>query len=243
MKYSFVFCYRDREAHLKITCKELSNFLRSQHMNVEFIIAEQADRNKFRRGNLLNEGARIATGDILVLHDIDYLPSGIYHRTYYDEDLMPDIFLPISKVEFLNNDFTYKKIEDIPSGYRHFKDGVDENFFGGIEVFKRDIFFHINGFPANMIGWGEEDRALRERIIFYGYTAMRGSSKFYALEHKDNGPPLTDPDFINNIKMANNWKSYLNNGINTKRATVKEIECPYPELEIDKWIQCTNFEE
>lgn len=233
MKYSFIFCYRNRETHLNITIPRI----RELHPDAEIIVVEQNDTKKFRRANLLNEGARNATGDILILHDIDYYPTDtvVYH------DGVSDVYLPVKFVEFVYNSLEPKPLLEVPGGYRHFKDGVDSNFFGAVEVFTREAFFTINGFSPNYVGWGFEDADLRERISHYGLKVTRSQTgKFLALDHPDSGPSFQDQDFLNNIHRAQNWQRDLKQGVKTQPVTAERVVPKHKE--VDVWVMATDFD-
>jgi hypothetical protein len=232
MKYSFIFCYRNRETHLNITIPRI----RDLHPDAEIIIVEQNDQKKFRRANLLNEGARVATGDILILHDIDYYPTD--NVMYYDGT--SDVFLPVKQVEFVYNTLAPKPLSEVPGGYRHFKDGVDANFFGAVEVFTREAFFTINGFSPLYVGWGFEDSDVRERIHHYGLTVIRGNGQFLALDHPDSGPTFQDQDFLNNIHRSQNWQRDLAHGVKTQPSHAEQVVPKHKE--VDKWIMATEFD-
>lgn len=248
MKYSFIFCYRNRFEHLLITIPRI----RELYPDAEVIIAEQADDKKFRRANLLNEGARIATGDILVLHDIDHYPKDVL---YYDEKIAPDVFLPIRRVVHVYNDLMEKPIDQVPGGYRHFRDAVDNNFFGGVISFKRDAFFRINGFSPSYVGWGFEDADLRGRVQLNHLKAVRAPKEFglfYALDHPDSGPDMNDSDFKRNIDMSINPKLFSHLGINNchpakiedadLKSKIQAFGIMIPKFEITRWIYCSEFD-
>ena len=246
MKYSFVFCYRNRPEHLAITIPRI----RELYPDAEIIVAEQADDKKFRRANLLNEGARIATGDILVLHDIDYYPKDVvyYDSGHNDFAHGPDVYLPVHRVVFMYNHLEEKPIEEVPGGYRHFRDAVDSNFFGGVITFKKESFMKINGFSPDYIGWGFEDADLRGRVYINHLKVIRTpkeSGLFWALDHVDSGPAQGDPDFQRNIEMASSPLAFAHRGINNCHpAKIEECDLSpeHAALGITKWIRCSEFD-
>lgn len=235
MKYSIIFCYRNRKEHLNIIVPRIKEvFCDTDH---EIIVVEQDDDRKFRRGNLLNVGAKVASGEVLIFHDVDYYPTN--NVTYYDGT--SDVYLPVKRVEFVLNDLSPRPVEEIPGGYQHFKDGVDDNFFGAVEVFRREAFFKVNGFNPLYVGWGFEDTDLRERIYHYGLTISKNADNlFYALEHVDSGPSFDDPDFRSNIHRSQAWSRYLSAGVKNQYSSVRMIE-PNHKL-VDKWIMATEFD-
>jgi glycosyl transferase family 7 (putative galactosyltransferase) len=232
-KYSFIFCYRNRETHLNIVVPRI----RTLYLDAEIIIVEQNDTKKFRRANLLNEGAKSASGDILVVHDIDYYPHDAVE--YYDD--RSDVFLPVRRVVFCYNDLTPKPLEEVPGGYRHFKVGVDADFFGGVTTFTKDAFFAINGFSPLYVGWGFEDADLRERIKHYRLSVQRSANNmFSALDHPDSGPTFQDQDFINNIHMSQQWARHLDIGVKNQPSHIENITPKHPM--VDKWLLASEFD-
>lgn len=241
MNVSVIFPYRDRLEHLKVTLPRIHQVLTGQGHHCEFIVVEQNDNRKFRRANLLNEGARVASGDVLVLHDIDYYP--VSDTTEYFRDGL-DVFLPVRRVEFVRNDLTPRPTADVPGGYRHFKISVDADFFGGISSFTREAFLTINGFSSKFVGWGFEDADLRERVQHYKLKVERSDDNlFYALEHADSGPPPNDPDFHRNVHLWHIWRENLSHGLSTNVAKVEEVIRPV-DLDIPnfRWLKATGFD-
>lgn len=236
IKYSIIICYRNREAHLKINVPRIHKVFTDLNVDFEIIVVEQNDYNPFCRGQLFNEGARVSMGDVLIFHDVDHYPTDGVNYINFDTD----VFLPITKVVYVDKNLDPKPTDAVPSGYRHFKDGVDANFFGGISIFKRDKFFEINGFSNVYVGWGLEDADLRERVQYYKLSMSRATDNtFFALDHPDSGVPSTDPHFQNN-NMAFGMRFYLlKYGVNSQVAEV--VNAAPPMKEIHKWIKVTDF--
>lgn len=238
MQISIVICYRNRPDHLRILVPRLRDvFSKYPH---EIIVVEQNDDKKFRRANLLNVGAVYAKGEWIALHDVDYYPMGTLGEDLEYWNYAADVYLPVKRVEFVRNDLSPRPIEDIPGGYRHFKNGVDDDFYGGVEVFNRDAFFLINGFSPMFTGWGFEDVDLRHRIKAHKLVVMRAPNNlFYALDHVDSGPAANDPDFTRNIQLAQQYESYKHAGVNNMPFEAHEID---PKEGVDKWYLATSFD-
>ena len=233
---SIIFCYRDtnqpyRWDQLNVTIPRIKELLKdSPH---QIVVVEQDDDLPFRRGNLLNEGVLASSGEIVVLSDIDYYPKEV---EYWEGNT--DVFLPVKKVQWVNNDLTPVPEEQIPSGYRHFKDGVDENFHGGVIAFKRQKFLSINGFNPLYVGWGLEDADLRERIAAGKLRVKRSKGNiFYALNHPDTGAMA---DLNHNNQVYTQWQLFREYGVNTQRATRKDVQPRHPM--VDLWIKATEFQ-
>lgn len=236
MKYSIIICYRNREAHLSVNVPRIYQHFSESGVDFEIIVVEQFDSDPFCRGQLFNEGAKIANGNVLIFHDVDHYPTDEVNYTEFTSD----VFLPISKVIYVDNTLNPKPIEKVPSGYRHFKDGVDSNFFGGVLAIKKEKFFEINGFCNVYVGWGLEDADIRERITNHKLSVTREKhNTFLALDHPDSGPPPDDEHFINNMRAFEFRYQLLKYGVNSQLADVVEISPPMTE--IHKWIRVTNF--
>lgn len=238
---SFIIPYRNREEHLRTLLPHLQMYMAGTPYEV--IVVEQRDDLGFRRGTLFNIGAQHASGDILIFHDVDHIiRTGTYIPTHDNWD----VFLPIERVEYVTTridsgtrEFNSKPLEEIPPGYRHFKDGVDANFFGGITVIKKAAFEKINGFDPRLECWGNDDAILRERITHYGLRWKRSTDGlFYALDHADNGFKGHEPEFQHNLKATSEWNLHLNRGLTDNYSeNVLKIHT-YPT---EKWIDVTFY--
>ena len=236
MQYSIVISYRNRENHLAINIPRLHEYFTKLNVDFEIIVVEQNDSEPFCRGQLFNEGVKIAKGDVIIIHDIDHYPTDETNYT----DFTTDVFLPIAKVIYVDNNLQPKPLDKVPSGYRHFKDGVDSDFFGGVLIIKKDKFFEINGFSNVYVGWGLEDADIRERILHYGLSIKRSDTNtFFALDHPDSAPTPGDVNFLNNNQAFMYRGQLLKYGIKSQLADVEEVVPPMKE--INRWIQVTNF--
>lgn len=234
MKYSIIVCYRNREDHLKKFVPHIREHFKD--LDHEIIIVEQSDLYPFRRGCLLNDGAKRATGDILVLHDVDYLPDS--NTTYWATDQM-DVYQPVKRVNFINMDGTARPENDIPSGYRHFSTSVDDNFYGAVTCITKEAFFKINGFNPLYEGWGLEDADLRERIKQANLTVVRGNGTFSALPHVDSFPGMADQKFQQNTNMFNEWQKWTQYGVSNSFPSFADDIEKAQEAGVDLWTEST----
>jgi glycosyltransferase involved in cell wall biosynthesis len=231
---SIIVCYRNREEHLTAFVPHIRKHFGDQPH--EIIVVEQADDVRFRRGNLLNEGAKIARGDVIALHDVDYLPDAT--TTYWADGC--DVFRPAKRVNFVLMDGSPRPEADVPSGYRHFKDGVDDDFFGAVTVFSKSAFRRINGFNPLYDGWGLEDADLRERINLYGLKVARGNGTFSALPHTDSFPGLQDEGFQHNQQIFASWKNFVEFGLDTTFPINSESTEKAARWGVDRWIESVH---
>ena len=237
MKYSIIIPYRDRQSHLELMLPRLQEVFKNKQYEV--IISEQNDNNNFNLANTQNIGAQYATGDIIILHQVDYYPTDDVSYEVGDQPL-----LPAKKGIFVNKDFTYRDINDIPGGYRNWNNEIDPGFYGGVVAMKKEQWDKINGINPLYKGWGNEDEDLRERFKWAGYNPVRNEiGTFLCLYHEDNGniavkPKEQQQDFIEGRKIYANAYNYRHLGYKNVTADVEEYETG---IENVRWIKSTNY--
>lgn len=233
MKYSIIIPYRNRQNHLETFLPKLVEHFRPDP-DYEIIVCNQNDSKKFRRGNLLNVGAKQANGDVLIFHDVDHVPDETV--VYWEPGF--DVYYPIGKMKYLGPDGISPRT-DIPSGYVGLETDAS-NHWGGVCSITRTAFEKINGFNWKYKGWGAEETDFYNRSLRENLKIGRGAGLFYALDHKDSCPSLEDEDFQRNIWTAQNWLRFLQYGANNQPETVEEINSPFNDV---RWINCTDFDE
>ena len=204
----------------------------------EIIIVEQDDSFPFRRGCLLNDGAKRATGDILVLHDVDYLPDA--NVAYWDDNAV-DVYQPVQRVDFVNMDWSPRAPEDIPSGYRHFSNSVDSDFYGAVTCITKEAFFKINGFNPLYEGWGLEDADLRERIRFHNLKSYRGNGSFSALPHTDSFPGTNNEKFQRNQQLFAERQKWVSYGVSNSFPVINDNADKAEAAGVDLWTETTGW--
>lgn len=234
-KFSVIIPFRDRHEHLSVLVPHLRDFASGRGMDLEIIVAEQADDEPLRRGALRNEGARVATGDIFVLHDVDYLPGD--DVVYWAEDA--DVFRPVQRVEFITMEGNQRLDEDVPSGYRHFKKTIDNNFFGGVLCIRSDVYRMINGYNPMYRGWGLEDDDFRERIVRNKLRVLSGTGLFRALPHPDSF--RNDDLFRQNQMLFQNREAFNNIGMNCGTLVVNTNYEKQKKYKVDRWLEVTQW--
>ena len=73
MKYSIIIPYRNREEHLEVLLPRLQDKFADK--DYEIIISEQANEDNFQIAIVNNIGFKEATGDVIILHQVDYYPA------------------------------------------------------------------------------------------------------------------------------------------------------------------------
>jgi len=236
-KYSIIIPYRDRQSHLEVLLPRLQEVF--QDKNYEIIISEQNDLDNFNLANTQNIAAQYSTGNIIVLHQVDYYPTNDVSYEIKDQPV-----LPAKYGIFVNNDLTKRAYEDIPGGYRKWETGIDDNFYGGVIIMRKEHWDKINGINPLYKGWGNEDEDLRERFKWAGYTPKRNKiGTFYCLYHEDNGDISKKPldqqqDFIEGRKIYTNAFEYRHIGYKNVKADVEEFKTGIDNV---RWIKSTNY--
>jgi len=187
--------YRNREKQLKYYLKHTVPLLKKHIPNGKVIIVEQCNNKLFNRGCLINIGIKEYQNKTMhyMTHDVDINPT---------EEFIIKHYVPSVPVKTINGIY-------IPF----------DSFLGGIIKTQSETFFHINGFPNNIWGWGAEDKALHARAVFYNINIQKNilhndaNKDKYLLHFKDTN----DKNEINNLsnleryKIANN-KNIFNSG-------------------------------
>lgn len=237
MKYSIIIPYRDRKDHLEVLIPALLKQFDGK--DFEIIVSEQNDTDNFNLSNTQNIGVQQATGDVIILHQVDYCPT-----TDVSYEITDQPVLPARKGVFVNNDLTLRDYYDIPGGYRNWQEEIDEAFYGGVVIMTREQWNTINGLNPLYKGWGNEDEDLRERFKWAGYKPHRNEvGTFLCLYHEDNGNIASktaehQKDFMEGRQMFAKAYEYRHIGCSNVTADVEEFETGMSFL---RWIKSTNY--
>jgi hypothetical protein len=237
MKYSIIIPYRDRQDHLEVLIPALLKQFDGK--DFEIIVSEQNDTDNFNLSNTQNIGVQSATGDVIILHQVDYCPTDDVSYEITDQPV-----LPARKGIFVNKDLTKRDYYDIPGGYRKWEEGIDDAFYGGVVIMTREQWDTINGLNPLYKGWGNEDEDLRERFKWAGYTPVRNEvGTFLCLYHEDNGDiakksVADQQDFIEGRKLFAQAYEYRHIGCSNVTADIEEFDTGISYL---RWIKSTNY--
>ena len=230
MKYSIIITYRDREKHLSQLLPVLQK--KFQDKDYEIIIAEQDDDKKFRKNDLYNIAVRdYSNGDVFVFHDVDYVPDDSV--TY---EIKEQPVYPCRRAIFLDENNLPKHLEDIPLGYRGFRNDVGDHS-GGVFMMTKKIWEKIGGLNPLYVGWGLEDDDTRQRVRAWGYEWYRPEPEvgtFFVLPHEDNHPGEDDEHYLNNVEVAKGFGDNLKYGCEISEGEVTEFETDIDNL---RWIK------
>lgn len=237
-KYSIIIPYRDREEHLQVMLPRLKEVF--QDKEYEIIVSEQNDNDPFNIACVQNIAYNFCTGNIIILHQVDYYPTD---DVSYDISNQP--VLPAKKGIFVGKDFsTSRPLEDIPGGYRNWHNEIDPNFYGGVVIMRKEHWEKINGLNPLYKGWGNEDEDLRMRFQWAGYKPTRNEiGTFLCLYHEDNGAIHTlneekQKAFFEGRIILQNAFHYKDTGYKNVTADIEIFDCG---IENVKWVKSTNY--
>jgi hypothetical protein len=239
MKYSIIIPYRDREEHLSILLPRLQEVF--EGTEYEIIVSEQDNDDNFQISCVQNVGYEKSTGDIVIFHQVDYVPAD---DVSYEVDDVP--ILPARIGIFLDKDNqSPREYTDIPDGYRKWSNEIDDRFYGGVICMKRNHFESINGFNPNYRGWGNEDEDLRERFVWANIPVKRNDNgTFYCLYHEDNGD-MNKKDDGGKKDFYDGRKYFFENAYKERHIGYTNQTSDIEELEIDipnvRWIKSKNY--
>lgn len=238
MKYSIIIPYRNREEHLGILLPRLQEKFADK--DYEIIVSEQGNEDNFQIATVNNIGFREATGDVIVLHQVDYYPADDVDYTFTGT-----VTLMGARALFLGKDnASFRPEHDIPGGYRNFSEAIDPNFYGGVVMMSRDQFETINGLNPLYKGWGNEDEDLRERLKWANIPVTRQSiGTYFCLYHEDNGvitqKTLPDQrDFYEGRQLLQEAYKHRLVGFANLEYTLQELSV---EIENTRWIVSDNY--
>lgn len=239
MKYSIIIPYRDRKEHLEVLLPVLLEKFNGE--DFEIIVSEQNDTNNFQIACVQNVAYNYAKGDILIFHQVDYVPT---------EDVSYEVIdvpvLPAKRGIFLGKDnASYRSLADIPAGYRNWGDEIDPRFYGGVICMTRQHFEQINGFNPLYRGWGNEDEDLRERFVWANISVHRNErGTFLCLYHEDNGD-MENKDIEKQKDFFEGRQYFLTRAYNDRYVGYKQLYADVEELRIEipnvRWLKSTNY--
>ena len=152
--------YRDRQQHLNKFIPHIRQYLAKTGIkNYTLNIIEQSDNKPFNRAKLLNIGASLVNAHYYVFHDVDMLPVDVD----YSYTTLPCHLA--NKCSQFGYQMPYAE------------------YFGGVTMLTRDLFFHINGFSNEFWGWGAEDDDLRNRVLKTDIPIWNRPGKFESQHH------------------------------------------------------------
>jgi hypothetical protein len=190
---SFIIGHRgaERLPHLRLTLESIKS---QRHASVECIVVEQSVTPEIARhlpgwvkyvhtgidGSMpycrawaFNVGARIAKGEVVVLHDNDLLVPREYAKEVRNRFEEGFEVINLKRMIFcFSSSGTRRVIQE--ETLSETPESIVQNAQGGSLAVSRDAYLELGGFDEEFVGWGGEDnefweRAQTRRVWSYGY--------------------------------------------------------------------------
>lgn len=211
---SFVIGHRglDRLPHLLATLRTIAG---QREARIECIVVEQSSVPEiasrlpswvqhvhtplpsagvpYNRSWAFNAGARLARGNVLILHDNDMLCPARYAAEALERSREGWAFLDLKRFLFYFDQTTTRELFETGRIPSRRPENVLQNAQGGSIIATRDAFFALGGFDESFVGWGGEDNEFWERAETTNRVYAFGYLPFIHLWH----PPQSrkqDPD-------------------------------------------------
>jgi hypothetical protein len=180
-KLSIIIPYRKREEALKTIIPALEAYLPKQVEKYEILVIEQNDNELFNKGLLNNIGFLLTSedSDYVCFHDVDLIPQ----YSDYSYPIKP------SHLSTFCSQFNYIETPDA--------------IMGGVNLFTKEHFKKVNGYPISYIGWGGEDNNLHYRCQKMGLEPYKHKfGRYYSVphEHRLHDPKELEKHLINGKK-------------------------------------------
>lgn len=227
---------------LRADLKAPVHYLRQQHED-------------FRAARVRNNGASLATGDILVFLDQDILTPPDYLKVIA-KTLKPGRFLsgyPVRLSEMQTEALLKRNLQNVPfrqlvSPIQHRKiirQWTKDNLYyhleklhwpfskgvklrSGVSAMLRDDFVKVNGFDENFVGWGNEDDDLGKRLRAAGNKGYNFVLSQYPLHLYHE--PYHGPKKRRNRDYAAQRSAEIGQGA---YRCAKGLDTPRPDIYID----------
>ena len=187
-----------RFIQLKKFITHVHKFLKNQNVKYTFFVIKQNSyKKRFNRGLLLNIGFDIAKKyNIIITHDVDMLPDEYLLQYYLHIPKHPiHIAYPGSSVKY-----------SYPT------------YIGGINIYNREDYKKINGFPNDFWGWGGEDDAIYDRLAINNLIVLRpDKGEIKELPHQS----MKELKQFTNLKK---WENRIDNIKNWKTNGLKNLK-------------------
>jgi hypothetical protein len=151
-RLTIVIPFRDRDAHLQQLLPVLRSTLSDQHIEASVLVVEQAGRDLFNRGKLINIGIEHAAArtDYYCLHDVDAVP------------VAANYLCPSQPLRLVNKLITAEGSTAEGESQR-----TDYYFSGAVSITREQVF-RANGYSNEYRGWGKEDDDFFFRLLLAG---------------------------------------------------------------------------
>lgn len=200
-RVSFVIGHRgvNRLPHLLATLRSIAG---QEDAAVECIVVEQSPSREienalpswvryihqpvagdYNRSATLNEGARQARGEVLVLHDNDMICPARYASEVLARAGEGWEFQQLKRFTFYLGEADTKRVFETGMIRTDLPSTVVQNLHGASIAASRDAYFAVGGFDESFVGWGGEDNEFWDRAATTGRVYAFGYLPFLHLWH------------------------------------------------------------
>jgi len=171
--------YRHREKHLEYFIKNTIPLFQKYLPNTKVVVVEQNDGKLFNRGAVLNVGFKEYQNKTkyFFTHDVDINPTEKSIKEYYVKEVGEGNVMGIYTSQC--------------------------DTLGGIIKINDSTIHKINGFPNDIWGWGNEDKALQNRTEYYNINKITNLTNKY--EHPEYILRFNDVDDRESSNINKNW--------------------------------------
>jgi hypothetical protein len=191
-----------RLPHLLATLRSIAG---QRHVGVECIVVEQSARPEiasalpswvryvhtpipvpdyeYNRAWTLNVGARLAQGELLVLHDNDMLCPARYAAEALERKREGWDFMEVKRFTFYLSEEDTRTVFETGAVRTDLWSTIVQNLQGASIAAARDAYADIGGFDESFVGWGGEDNEFWERALERGRVYAFGYLPFIHLWH------------------------------------------------------------
>jgi GT2 family glycosyltransferase len=155
---------------------KLPSWVRYYHTSVEAGV-------EYSRSATFNVGARMARGEVLILHDNDMVVPDRYAAENAARVRDGWRFVDAKRFNFYLREEDTGRIFESGQMMSDLAATVVQNLRGGSTAATRDAFFAIGGFDEEFIGWGGEDLDFWERAVAHGGVYVFGYLPLVHLWH------------------------------------------------------------
>lgn len=211
--------FRNRHEHIPALVRTLTETLSAQAIEYKVTIVEQDGDDLFNRGKLCNVGFHLHARDDawFAFHDVDLVPES--PNCDYSKPPFP----------------THLSVYNSQANYAQTYEGA----MGGVTLWPKEWFAHVNGFSNLYRGWGLEDDDLRKRVELSAVPILRRYGRFRSLPHtpktekKFSGTPEeraamvkdSSPHWLDNFNRLEKWYDFRAEGLNTlEYKVVRRVE-------------------